>query len=54
MLHEQKVLVTIMTKEPLDMDTAEVEVLELLEPMTDKSHPVNAQSVHVVALEKVK
>lgn len=54
MLHEQKVLVTIMTPKPITQDAAEVEVLELLEDMTSSSHPFNAASVHVVALEKVQ
>lgn len=54
MLHETKVLVTIMTPEPITQDAAEVETLELLEAMTGDDHPFNARSVHVIALEKVQ
>lgn len=54
MLYEMKVLVTITTPEPITQDAAEVETLELLEAMTESSHPFNAASVHVIALEKVE
>lgn len=55
MLHERKVLVTIMSAKEIDPDTAEVEVLErLMEFVHEKTHAIKADSVHVIALEKVK
>jgi hypothetical protein len=54
MLHKTVVVVTIMTPEPVTPDAAEVEVLELLEPMTVSSHSFNASSVHVVCVEEAQ
>lgn len=51
MLYKTVVVVTIMTPEPVTKDAAEVEVLELLEPMSVGEHPFAAQSIHVLCTE---